>query len=69
VADIVDHAMGRKVGGPRVITKADGTEEPAPTIVPPLYGDASNGDTSGSDATNGSGTVITPAEPQHGKGS
>src|SRR5438093_8297211 len=28
VADIVDHAMGRKVGGPRVITKADGTEEP-----------------------------------------
>src|SRR4249920_1697811 len=30
VADIVDHAMGRKVGGPRVITKADGSEESAP---------------------------------------
>ena len=27
VADLVDAAMGRKVGGPRVITHADGTEE------------------------------------------
>ena len=68
VADIVDRAMGRKVGGPRVITKADGTEDSAPAIVPPLYGDTSNGDASGSDLSNGSGTVITPAEPQPGKG-
>ena len=65
--------MGRKVGGPRVITKADGTEEPAPAIVPPLYGDTTNGDASGGeiasgDAANGIGTVITPAEPQPGKG-
>ena len=29
VADIVDRAMGRKVGGPRLITRADGTEVPA----------------------------------------
>jgi cell division protease FtsH len=36
VADLVDNAMGRKVGGPRVIVHADGTEEPAPTpLVPP----------------------------------
>jgi cell division protease FtsH len=27
VADLVDNAMGRKVGGPRVITHADGTSE------------------------------------------
>jgi cell division protease FtsH len=30
VADIVDTAMGRKVGGPRLITTADGTEVVAP---------------------------------------
>jgi cell division protease FtsH len=29
VGELVDNAMGRKVGGPRVITRADGTEEPA----------------------------------------
>jgi cell division protease FtsH len=59
VADIVDNAMGRKVGGPRVITKADGTEEPVITIVPPSYADGSNG--SGREA-------VAPAEPQHGNG-
>jgi cell division protease FtsH len=65
VADIVDNAMGRKVGGPRVITKADGTEEPAPPIVPPPYIDVSN-----ADATNGIGQeAIAPAEPRHGAGS
>ncbi|MDQ1457230.1 MAG: cell division protease FtsH [Actinomycetota bacterium] len=65
VADIVDNAMGRKVGGPRVITKADDTEEPAPPIVPPPYIDVSN-----ADATNGIGQeAITPAEPRHGTGS
>jgi cell division protease FtsH len=30
VARLVDDAMGRKVGGPRMILHADGTEEPAP---------------------------------------
>jgi cell division protease FtsH len=29
VAALVDNAMGRKVGGPRMIIHADGTEEPA----------------------------------------
>jgi cell division protease FtsH len=29
VEHLVDEAMGRKVGGPRIITHADGTEEPA----------------------------------------
>ena len=33
VGEMVDAAMGRKVGGPRVILHADGTEEPAP--IPP----------------------------------
>jgi cell division protease FtsH len=36
VADIVDQAMGRKVGGPRLITTADGEVEPVDAIVPPL---------------------------------
>ena len=27
VANLVDNAMGRKVGGPRMIIHADGTEE------------------------------------------
>src|SRR5207248_7779256 len=35
VADIVDNAMGRKVGGPRIITHADGTEEPANAPIAP----------------------------------
>jgi cell division protease FtsH len=34
VGDIVDQAMGRKVGGPRVIVHADGTEEPATSPLP-----------------------------------
>ena len=53
-ADIVDQAMGRKVGGPRVITKADDADEPASPIVPPANGD-------------GRGSVA-PAEPGHGYG-
>jgi cell division protease FtsH len=41
VARLVDDAMGRKVGGPRMILHADGTEEPAaeplddPLLTPP----------------------------------
>jgi len=41
VAGLVDDAMGRKVGGPRMILHADGTEEPAaealddPLLTPP----------------------------------
>ncbi|HTD50184.1 MAG TPA: cell division protein FtsH, partial [Acidimicrobiia bacterium] len=41
VAKLVDTAMGRKVGGPRMIVHADGTEEPAaeslddPLLTPP----------------------------------
>jgi cell division protease FtsH len=41
VASLVDTAMGRKVGGPRMILHADGTEEPAaeplddPLLTPP----------------------------------
>ena len=35
VGDIVDAAMGRKVGGPRVIVHADGTEEEATTPLLP----------------------------------
>jgi cell division protease FtsH len=33
VATLVDNAMGRKVGGPRMILHADGTEEPAKDII------------------------------------
>jgi cell division protease FtsH len=54
VADIVDQAMGRKVGGPRVITKADGTDEPVDAIVAPANGDGRE--------------AAAPAEPQHGYG-
>ncbi|HWS44935.1 MAG TPA: ATP-dependent zinc metalloprotease FtsH, partial [Acidimicrobiia bacterium] len=35
VGELVDQAMGRKVGGPRVITHADGSEEPAPAPLSP----------------------------------
>ena len=81
VADIVDQAMGRHVGGPRVITKADGTEEPAPPIVPALNGggasvdanldssnvDALNVDASNVDASNGKGRdAVAPSEPGPG---
>jgi cell division protease FtsH len=48
VADIVDNAMGRKVGGPRMIVHADGTEEPAKQPLPPP---APVGDPTGSGAT------------------
>jgi cell division protease FtsH len=41
VANLVDTAMGRKVGGPRKITHADGTEEFSDEeLVPGLEGDA-----------------------------
>ncbi|HYL52292.1 MAG TPA: ATP-dependent zinc metalloprotease FtsH [Acidimicrobiia bacterium] len=52
VEDLVDRAMGRKVGGPRIITHADGTEEVAdrPLPVPTPGGDA------GAD-------VLTPLDP------
>jgi cell division protease FtsH len=54
VADIVDQAMGRKVGGPRVITSADGADEPDDAVNP-----AANGDGRG---------AVSPAEPGHGYG-
>jgi cell division protease FtsH len=58
VADIVDQAMGRKVGGPRVITKPDGTdtpvEAPVDVIAPPTNGDGRE--------------VVAPTEPRHGYG-
>jgi cell division protease FtsH len=38
VGRLVDDAMGRKVGGPRVIVHADGTEEPATTPIAPADG-------------------------------
>ena len=43
VEGLVDEAMGRKVGGPRMITHADGTEEPAEPLVPQVYGPGSDG--------------------------
>jgi cell division protease FtsH len=55
VEQLVDEAMGRKVGGPRVITHADGTEEPATAPMPPPA--SPNGD-AGADVV----------EPQHGYG-
>ena len=44
VADLVDAAMGRKVGGPRVITHADGTEELASDDLPSPDGDGITSD-------------------------
>jgi cell division protease FtsH len=64
VGDIVDTAMGRKVGGPRLITRADGTEEPAESLVPSLTDDLQQG--VGADATNGAERAPDPAKPQHG---
>jgi cell division protease FtsH len=61
VADIVDQAMGRKVGGPRVITTADGVEEPVSSIIPPVHGEIGG-------IGNGDGRGTTPVEPQHGYG-
>jgi hypothetical protein len=49
-----------------VITKADGTEEPAPPILPSLNGDLA-GDVPNVDASNGNGRdVVAPSEPRHG---
>src|SRR5436190_1620558 len=52
VEDLVDQAMGRKVGGPRIITHADGTEEIAdrPLPIPGTTGEV------GAD-------VLTPLDP------
>jgi cell division protease FtsH len=61
VADIVDQAMGRKVGGPRVITTADGVEEPVSTIIPPVHGEIGG-------IANGDGRENTPVEPHPGYG-
>ncbi len=44
VGELVDNAMGRKVGGPRIITHADGTEEPANEALPSSNGDGVNND-------------------------
>jgi cell division protease FtsH len=45
VERLVDTAMGRKVGGPRMITHADGSEEPAadPPLEPLIAGPGSDG--------------------------
>jgi len=67
VADIVDQVMGRKVGGPRVITTAEGVEEPVSTIIPPAPVE-SGGTTNGDGTANGEGRESTPVEPQHGYG-
>jgi cell division protease FtsH len=64
VGDTVDAAMGRKVGGPRLITRADGTEEPADTMLPSLTGDLQTGPAS--DGSNGAERAPDPAKPQHG---
>jgi cell division protease FtsH len=40
VGNLVDNAMGRKVGGPRIIVHADGSEEPAATPLPTPSDDA-----------------------------
>jgi cell division protease FtsH len=54
VEALVDEAMGRKVGGPRMITHADGTEEPAePPRVPQVFGPG----------TDGAGADVMPPVP------
>jgi cell division protease FtsH len=55
VATLVDNAMGRKVGGPRMIVHADGTEEPADQALPPVVGPSADG--AGAD-------VLAPAPPE-----
>jgi cell division protease FtsH len=60
VETIVDQAMGRKVGGPRLITRADGTEVPADPNLPPedgLLGDLDTGATYTTDAP------VDPVDP------
>jgi cell division protease FtsH len=47
VGRLVDDAMGRKVGGPRVIIHADGTEEPATEYLPSPNGEGINNDVEG----------------------
>jgi hypothetical protein len=53
VGDAVDTAMGRKVGGPRLITRADGSEEPADSPMPPITGDLEPGGIGTDAAANG----------------
>jgi cell division protease FtsH len=64
VADIVDTAMGRKVGGPRVIVHADGTEEPAtqPLPSPAPAGVAADNDATEAIAPKAGYGPETPAE-------
>jgi cell division protease FtsH len=47
VGRLVDDAMGRKVGGPRLIIHADGTEEPATEYLPSPNGEGINNDVEG----------------------
>ncbi len=47
VEDLVDQAMGRKVGGPRLITHADGTEEYAAEPLPSANGEGITSDVEG----------------------
>jgi cell division protease FtsH len=65
VGDAVDAAMGRKVGGPRLITRADGSEEVADPM-PPLNGELEPGAVGSEAAGNGAGREPDPANPQHG---
>src|SRR3954462_962560 len=58
VETIVDQAMGRKVGGPRLITRADGTEVPADPNLSPEDGLLGDLDTGASIATD------TPLDPR-----
>jgi cell division protease FtsH len=58
VETIVDQAMGRKVGGPRLITRADGTEVPADPSLSPEDGLLGDLDTGASIATD------TPLDPR-----
>jgi cell division protease FtsH len=71
VESIVDTAMGRKVGGPRLITRADGSEVPAGDDLSGeggLLGDLSDGEATNSEGTDGeaAGGEAAPVEPTRG---
>ncbi|HUI47160.1 MAG TPA: ATP-dependent zinc metalloprotease FtsH [Acidimicrobiia bacterium] len=83
VAETVDQAMGRKVGGPRLVTTAEGSEVPAEPLVPSptadLDGDivraaSPNGENPNRESSNGGSSngerrePAAPVEPQHGYG-
>jgi len=66
VGDIVDAAMGRKVGGPRLITRADGSEGLADPM-PPIDDELERGPVGSEAATNGAGRDPDPVNPpSHG---